>query len=72
MDWQTSVKTLSEAVAYLYENNEMANVLFVVGQAKEVGFSSFFDKLILLGSFGSFSRIGYAFTAFLRLVLWKL
>ena len=64
MDWQTTVNNLSEAAAYLYENNEMTNVLFVVGQNKEVCFYFIFYKVILLGNFRALPHFVYALAAF--------
>ena len=47
MDWQTSVKSNSEAVAHMYNDTAMANILFVVGQDKEVRFIFLFQILIV-------------------------
>jgi len=37
-DWQTRVNNSAEALAHMYGNEKRADVLFVIGKDKEVGF----------------------------------
>ena len=38
MDWQTTMNNISEAAAQMYDDTGLANILFIVGQDKEVDF----------------------------------
>ena len=43
--WQKNAKNLVEAAEHLYESKTLADILFVVGEEKEVGYAIFFVKI---------------------------